>query len=57
MRLIFVQGLLECSSLDDIFWRYFESFFHSNPGLRVSVYLNLTHALNHSATTAGLYLQ
>ena len=57
MRLIFVQGLLECSSLDDIFWRYFESFFHSNPGLRVSVYLNLMHALNHSATTAGLYLQ
>ena len=25
----------------------------SNPGLWVSVYLNLTHALNHSATTAG----
>ena len=25
----------------------------SKPGLRLSVYLNLTHALNHSATTAG----
>ena len=25
----------------------------SNPGLRVSVYLNLTHAQKHSATTAG----
>ena len=25
----------------------------SNPGLWVSVYLNLTHALKHSATTAG----
>ena len=26
----------------------------SIPGLRVSVYLNLTHALNRSVTTAGL---
>ena len=25
-----------------------------NPGLQASVYLNLTHALNRSATTAGL---
>ena len=27
-----------------------------NPGLQVSVYLNLTHALNHSATTADYHL-
>ena len=26
------------------------------PGLRVSVYLNLTHALNRSATTVGLFV-
>ena len=27
----------------------------SNQGLQVSVYLNLTHTLNHSATTAGCH--